>query len=163
MKRQPTWGNLCSYQFLIFCGRSSARNPLRSRRGGCQSVYMFSPRQVGNDPAIDSDEPMSDVFHVDPFTLNDTIDAGLIRKTSQPQAGIDIEKATNGQDADSPTGPVIPVGETATFTYVVTNTGNVALSGVEVIDDAGTPNVSGDDFNPHFTGGDSNSNDLLSR
>ncbi len=40
-------------------------------------------------------------------------------------AGIDIEKATNGQDADLPPGPFIPVGGPVTWTYVVTNTGNV--------------------------------------
>ena len=49
------------------------------------SVYMFSPRQVGNDPTIDSDGPMSDVFHVEPFAPNDTIDTGLIRKDTPPQ------------------------------------------------------------------------------
>ena len=48
---------------------------------------------------------------------------------------IDIEKATNSEDADTPTGPEILVGETATFTYVVTNTGNVSLMNVTVTDD----------------------------
>ncbi len=40
---------------------------------------------------------------------------------------IDIEKATNGQDADTPTGPTILAGEDVTWTYVITNTGNVDL------------------------------------
>ena len=48
---------------------------------------------------------------------------------------IDIEKATNGEDADTPTGPLVPVGSTVTWTYRVTNTGNVALSGLVVTDD----------------------------
>jgi LPXTG-motif cell wall-anchored protein len=48
---------------------------------------------------------------------------------------IDIEKATNGVDADLPTGPSVPVGSTVTWTYVVTNTGNVPLTDVEVTDD----------------------------
>ena len=74
---------------------------------------------------------------------------------------IDIEKLVNGQDADTPTGPVLAVGSTATFTYQVTNTGNVALANVAVVDDNGTPGVPGDDFNPTFTGGDVNSNSLL--
>ena len=30
---------------------------------------------------------------------------------------IDLEKSTNGQDADAPTGPIIPVGSTVTWTY----------------------------------------------
>ena len=50
-------------------------------------------------------------------------------------AGIRLVKLTNGQDADTPTGPHVPVGSTVTFTYVVTNTGNVPLADVAVTDD----------------------------
>ena len=50
-------------------------------------------------------------------------------------AEIDIEKATNGVDADLPFGPIITVGSTVTWTYVVTNTGNVELTNVAVVDD----------------------------
>ena len=48
---------------------------------------------------------------------------------------IDIEKATNGEDADVGPGPGIPEGETVTWTYNVTNTGNVNLTNVQVNDD----------------------------
>jgi hypothetical protein len=48
---------------------------------------------------------------------------------------VDIEKATNGEDADTPTGPVLGVGDTVTWTYVVQNTGNVTLVEVTVTDD----------------------------
>jgi uncharacterized repeat protein (TIGR01451 family) len=75
--------------------------------------------------------------------------------------GINIEKLTNGQDADVATGPVVPVGSTATFTYVVTNTGNAPLSAVVVSDDNGTVGVPGDDFSPTFVSGDTNANGLL--
>jgi hypothetical protein len=54
---------------------------------------------------------------------------------------ITIEKATNGEDADTPTGPLIPVGSPVTWTYVVTNTGSVTLTAVTVTDDQGV-NVS---------------------
>src|SRR5690606_34291600 len=53
------------------------------------------------------------------------------------QAGVDIVKLTNGTDNNSPTGPVVPVGSTVTFTYIVTNTGNVPLADVVVTDDQG--------------------------
>ena len=48
---------------------------------------------------------------------------------------IGIEKFTNGQNADNPTGPGVPVGDPITWTYVVTNTGNVELTNVTVTDD----------------------------
>ena len=69
------------------------------------------------------------------------------------EPAIDIEKATNGEDADDPTGPVVPVGSTATFTYEVTNPGNVPVDNVAVTDDQGVA-VS-------FVGGDANGNGLL--
>jgi hypothetical protein len=48
---------------------------------------------------------------------------------------VDIEKFTNGEDADNAPGPEIPVGNTVTWTYVVKNTGTVNLTAVAVVDD----------------------------
>jgi hypothetical protein len=48
-----------------------------------------------------------------------------------------IEKATNGHDADVAPGPELAVGDAVTWTYVVTNTGDVTLSNIEVTDDQG--------------------------
>ena len=50
---------------------------------------------------------------------------------------IDIEKSTNGEDADTPTGPSITVSGTVNWTYLVTNTGNVPLTNVTVTDNQG--------------------------
>jgi len=44
--------------------------------------------------------------------------------------GIDIEKFTNGQQADTPSGPVIQAGDLVHWTYQVSNTGNVPLAGI---------------------------------
>ncbi len=55
----------------------------------------------------------------------------------EDEAEIRIEKATNGEDADRPPGPSIPVGDPVEWTYVVTNTGDVPLSEVTVTDDQG--------------------------
>ena len=54
--------------------------------------------------------------------------------------GIDIEKLTQGEDADVPPGPSIVIGNQpvpVTWTYVVTNTGQQALTDVTVTDDQG--------------------------
>ena len=51
---------------------------------------------------------------------------------------IDIEKATNGVDADNPNAgdaPQVMSGEPVNWTYVVTNTGKLPLFNVEVEDD----------------------------
>ena len=85
--------------------------------------------------------------------------AGHHRHRRQPgqllrrRPGINIVKFVNGQDADSPTGPHVAAGSTVTFTYVVTNTGNVPLANVTVTDDKLGPITS-------FTG-DTNGNGLL--
>lgn len=76
---------------------------------------------------------------------------------------INVVKSTNGQDANTGTGPLIAVGGQATFTYVVTtSTGNVALASVLLRDDNGTPTNTADDFTvTNRTGGDTNSNNIL--
>ena len=50
---------------------------------------------------------------------------------------VDIEKHTNGQDADTLTGPEILVGEAVNWSYIVTNTGNVPLANLVVSDSRG--------------------------
>ena len=67
---------------------------------------------------------------------------------------IDIEKSTNGVDADVPTGPFIQVDDTVNWTYVVTNRGNVPLSNVIVTD-----NRIG--VNPVYVSGDTNGDRVL--
>ncbi len=75
-------------------------------------------------------------------------------------AAINVVKSTNGQDANTTTGPLLAVGGTATFTYVVTNPGNISLATVVVRDDNGTT-ATADDFNATFVSGDTNSNSRL--
>lgn len=76
-------------------------------------------------------------------------------------ASIQVVKSTNGQDANTATGPLLAVGSTATFTYVVTNTGGVAVNTVVVRDDNGTTGNTADDITPTLTSGDANSNNIL--
>lgn len=55
----------------------------------------------------------------------------------QPNADVRIQTATNGVDANSEPGPTIRVGSAVTWTYTVTNGGNVDLADVQVVDDQG--------------------------
>lgn len=48
---------------------------------------------------------------------------------------IEIEKFTNGEDADEAPGPTIIVGAPITWEYRVTNTGTIPLTNVVVVDD----------------------------
>jgi len=51
------------------------------------------------------------------------------------QPAIDLEKATNGDDADLLPGPALYPGEIVTWTYVVTNIGEVPLVDLTLLDD----------------------------
>ena len=51
--------------------------------------------------------------------------------------GVAIETMVNGIDADTAPGPRIQEGETVTWSYVISNTGNVALSDIQVSNTAG--------------------------
>ncbi len=48
---------------------------------------------------------------------------------------IDIEKLTNGEDADDSPGPIVSEGTTVTWEYVVTNIGDMTLNEITVNDD----------------------------
>jgi hypothetical protein len=50
---------------------------------------------------------------------------------------VEIKKFTNGNDADEAPGPRIVVGQPVAWTYRVTNTGTVPLTGLAVSDDKG--------------------------
>ncbi|HXF62100.1 MAG TPA: SdrD B-like domain-containing protein [Caldilineaceae bacterium] len=55
------------------------------------------------------------------------------------EAHIVLKKYTNGPgqppaDADTPTGPQIPEGETVTWTYIITNTGLLTLTDLSLVD-----------------------------
>ena len=99
----------------------------------------LSPTQAfqGDDTSVDSNaDPatgLSEAVTLGPGDSDLTIDAGLVEFVPAP--GIDIEKATNGQDADTAPGVELIVGEVATFTFVATNTGNVDLADVSINDD----------------------------
>ncbi len=75
---------------------------------------------------------------IDPGTgspFGDVVDADDPAHYFGDDPGISIVKSVNGDDANTAPGPSVLVGEDLTFTYVVTNVGNVDLDGVTVTDD----------------------------
>ncbi|MEL7239251.1 MAG: SdrD B-like domain-containing protein, partial [Planctomycetota bacterium] len=96
----------------------------------------FTTPNVGDD-ATDSDaDPATGItpaITVVPGETNLTIDAGVIELAGS----LGVEKLTNGEDADTPTGPILEPGTPITWTYIVTNTGELTVTGISVSDDQG--------------------------
>jgi hypothetical protein len=65
------------------------------------------------------------------------------------------------KDATVADGTANSTSDTIAYTYTVTNQGNAAIAGVVVTDDNRTPGSTSDDFNPSFTGGDTDGDSLL--
>ncbi len=88
------------------------------------------PIDENGDPAVDSNgDPIPDPTDEDPSHY---------QGEEVPQVGFDLEKFTNGADADAATDsdvPVLGIGETVTWQYVVTNSGTTDLANVTIIDD----------------------------
>lgn len=80
-------------------------------------------------------------------TANDEEKQATVETPIDLDPVLTIEKATNGQDADTPTGPYIRVGDPVTWIYVVGNTGQVTATNVTVTD-----NIAG--VTPVYVSGD---------
>ncbi len=91
--------------------------------------------EVEGTPEVGQYANTGTVTATDPFGtgVTDSDDSHYLGIVS----GIDIEKATNGEDADLPPGPLVAIGDPVTWTYVVTNTGSGVLTGIAVIDSQG--------------------------
>ena len=102
----------------------------------------------------------------DPQGKNVTSNEDPAEITLKPNAAIDLVKVT--VYAPPAAGPIIGdgitgvlAGDAVGWRYTVTNTGNVSLSKVIVIDDAGTPADLADDFLPVYVSGDANGDGKL--
>jgi hypothetical protein len=78
-----------------------------------------------------------------------------------PRPAISIIKFVDGQHVTAPPGQNKNGQQFVTFTYDVTNPGNVPLSNVTVTDTFSDNMGDSGSFNPTFTGGDTNGNGLL--
>ena len=96
--------------------------------------YMISPKNKGGDDSKDSDaDPksgISDSVTLDAGDNNVDTDMGIYPISAK----LDIEKSTNGVDADSGSGPTIKVGSKVTWEYLVKNSGNIKVKNIKVVD-----------------------------
>ena len=60
-----------------------------------------------------------------------------VKAPFSPTPGVSIQTVVGGRVADGANGPLVTEGVANTWTYVVRNTGNVPLTGIEVRDDQG--------------------------
>ena len=102
--------------------------------------FLPTKDHEGTDDAIDSDASrLTGLSHIINLTWGQhdpTIDAGYVDEDTywEDIADIDIEKLTNGHQSDDPTGRVIAEGDQVIWTFIVENTGWVALANSEVTD-----------------------------
>ena len=126
---------------------------------------------VGGPTTLDVGESDTTTFTGSYQITQADIDAGHFSNTAEAnseESGPDEDD----EDVDLPQNPalnivkdadktfVVSTSDVITYTYTVTNTGNVSLTNVVVTDDNFTPDT-GDDFNPTFTGGDDDRDDEL--
>ena len=113
-----------------------------------ETYYLFfdiehssiAPRNQGTDTTdsdigvggfLGAEGGVTDTITIGAGEVDETKDAGII-----PVRGdVAIQATTNGNDSDTAPGEELEVGDTVTFTYTVTNTGNVRLINVTVEDD----------------------------
>ncbi len=87
----------------------------------------------GGDDSLDSDgDPATGTATGVVLNINQNrldVDQGVVRPA------LTLLKTVNGVDANAAPGPTIQVGDPAVFEYVVTNTGNLRLVDIDLVDD----------------------------
>ena len=95
---------------------------------------VFTGQDLGGNDVLDSDANpgtgCTASITLASGEVNPTVDAGLF----QALPAIVLKKYTNGFDADTPTGPLLIIGSAVTWTYVITNIGNVDLFAITLVD-----------------------------
>jgi hypothetical protein len=95
----------------------------------------WAEKSVTTDHTKRIQEVIFSTYKNEPYTLyGDTkwVDVPSLEVLAEPS--VDIEKSTNGEDADTAPGSYIAIGDVITWEYIITNTGNVELSYVDVTD-----------------------------
>jgi len=100
-----------------------------------EPVWPSDPAGDCCDPG-DPDSWPEDPDAYEPTGQDDATDEDLSHYVAY-EGDVMIQKATNGEDADTVPGPLVAPGDAVTWTYVVTNTSGNALVNLTVSDDQG--------------------------
>lgn len=132
---------------ILLAGTDAGAAPLAPFRvdveGNHVRAFFHKPDAFAllDDPQPESLHEMVLTFTVDgePMELTDTIkvEDEDDEEEEEDEASVEIEKSTNGANADKAPGPEIPVGDPVEWTYEVTNDGDTPLTGIVVSDDQG--------------------------
>ncbi|MFK7803941.1 MAG: hypothetical protein AB8G95_20070 [Anaerolineae bacterium] len=98
----------------------------------CEATYAITPADVLAGEVLNTAQTTGN----DPSnaTLTDNHSVDIPRNGQDPLGALDIEKSTNGEDADVVPGPTIQANQTVTWTYTVTNNGTDIINEISVLD-----------------------------
>jgi len=117
--------------FEVISGPNAGENGTNRTDSNGEATFTYT-----GDPIIGTDD--TDEIRAS-FGEEGTIFSNTVTKTWTSQQNenpaIDIEKYTNGENADSEPGPEIAIGDPVVWTYVITNTGDVPLYSIILTDD----------------------------
>ena len=91
-----------------------------------------SPTTDSDPVSTDGGLPTLGLTTGGPGSNDHTFDAGY---SSEKAPRISLVKSVNGNDANTAPGPTVDAGSTVTFTYLITNTGDLTLTAVALADD----------------------------
>lgn len=142
VKLDPANGSVIEYIGLFTTDEATSPDAIADDMEGLaffNDGRLYASSGNNGPQSDDSDRLYQIAIETGQATLIDAFPAGVQDIESlgclTAPAFIQLEKATNGEDADEPTGPSISLGSEVVWTYVFTNTGNAPLINITLADD----------------------------